>query len=353
MSAGYKAVDWNPNKKAYDLALGGMIVAGFGVFAAISFAVNPSTTFETLLIRGTSLTTILLLHVVLLIGPMARLDKRYLPLLYNRRHLGVTLFLFGFIHAVFSTMQFHALGDTNPLVSVFISYARDYNPLIPSSANIANFPFEPFGVLALVILFLMAATSHDFWLQNFGASFWKRLHQGVYVAYGAVLIHVAYGVLQSETASLYPMLLGLGFFAVVGVHVAAARKETSADAKKTALKDEGWAEVCEVDDVQADIGHVALLGDKRIALYRSGNKIFALANACRHQGGPIGEGRIIDGCITCPWHGWQYKPEDGASPPPFEEVIPTYEVRIEAGKVLVRDDEAALGTTREGAEING
>ena len=32
------------------------------------------------------------------------------------------------------------------------------------------------------------------------------------------------------------------------------------------------------------------------------------------QGSP-GEGRIIDGFVTCPWHGFQYRPDDGASPP--------------------------------------
>jgi nitrite reductase/ring-hydroxylating ferredoxin subunit len=29
------------------------------------------------------------------------------------------------------------------------------------------------------------------------------------------------------------------------------------------------------------------------------------------QNGPLGEGRIVDGCITCPWHGYQYRPDTG------------------------------------------
>jgi RNA polymerase sigma factor (sigma-70 family) len=33
-------------------------------------------------------------------------------------------------------------------------------------------------------------------------------------------------------------------------------------------------------------------------------------------GGPLGEGRIQDGCITCPWHGWQYSPHECASVSP-------------------------------------
>ncbi len=86
-----------------------------------------------------------------------------------------------------------------------------------------------------------------------------------------------------------------------------------------------------------------------MALFRTGGRVYALSNDCRHQGGPLGEGRIIDGCVTCPWHGWQYRPSDGCSPPPFEEKVETYEVRIEAGEVYVRVKPAAPGTPQEGA----
>ena len=55
-------------------------------------------------------------------------------------------------------VQFHALGDVNPLVSVLVANTR-YD-------SVAQFPFEALGLVALVILFAMAATSHDFWLAN-------------------------------------------------------------------------------------------------------------------------------------------------------------------------------------------
>ena len=47
------------------------------------------------------------------------------------------------------------------------------------------------------------------------------------------------------------------------------------------------------------------------------------------------EGRIIDGCVTCPWHGFQYRPEDGCAPAPFTEKIPTYDLKLDGGKVLI------------------
>ena len=73
-------------------------------------------------------------------------------------------------------------------------------------------------------------------------------------------------------------------------------------------------------------------------------QVAAVSNVCRHQGGPLGEGRVIDGCITCPWHGYQYRPEDGCSPAPFTERITTYETRIEQGIVFVHRSPKPLGT---------
>ena len=60
----------------------------------------------------------LLLHVVLCIGPLARFDPRFVPLLYNRRHLGVATFLVGQLHGALATGFYHAFGRLNPLVSL-------------------------------------------------------------------------------------------------------------------------------------------------------------------------------------------------------------------------------------------
>ncbi len=75
-------------------------------------------------------------------------------------------------------------------------------------------------------------------------------------------------------------------------------------------------------------GKVVTVAGERRAVFRHQGKLFGLSNVCRHQGGPLGEGKIVDGCVTCPWHGWQYKPEDGGSPPPFEEVAETFPLRV-------------------------
>jgi hypothetical protein len=65
----------------------------------------------------------------------------------------------------------------------------------------------------------------------------------------------------------------------------------------------------------------------------------------------LGEGKILDGCITCPWHGYQYLPETGASPPPFVEKVPTFNVRIQNGRVLIHPKPNPAGYRAEPATI--
>ncbi len=83
---------------------------------------------------------------------------------------------------------------------------------------------------------------------------------------------------------------------------------------------------------------------ERIAVFRDGRQIGALTNVCAHQNGPIGEGRIINGCVTCPWHGYEYRLEDGCAPPPFTEKLATYRVRLRDGIVEVDPNALPPGT---------
>lgn len=351
MSVTYRGVGWNRQKKLYDAVLAVGIVGGVAAFGAATFLVSPNATPEAILIRGTAAVALILLHVVLAIGPLARLDRRFAPLLYNRRHLGVAMFFLALIHGALCVLMYHAMGSSNPVVSIFTAYQKDYDPFLNQTANISNFPFEPFGLLALAIFFLMAATSHDFWLRNLGASFWKTTHLLVHVAYGAVVAHVILGVAQSEPSLILPALLGVGFVAIILLHLIAWRKEAAVDRRKAALAADGFADACDASELREGRGAVVVANGERLAVYLHQGRVFALSNVCRHQGGPLGEGKIVDGCVTCPWHGWNYRVEDGVSPPPFREIVPTHDVRVEGGRVFVQPRANALQTRCEGAAV--
>jgi methionine sulfoxide reductase heme-binding subunit len=343
MSVGYRAISWNTQKKRYDTVLASGVALYLLSFVGLYALVNPDATAETMLIRAFGTAAFLLLNIALAIGPLCRLDKRFLPLLYNRRHLGVTTFGLALIHGGFSLVQFHAGGDRNPFVSLFISDTR--------FDSIPDFPFQILGFFALIVLFLMAATSHDFWLRNLTAPTWKRLHILVYVAYALLVAHVSLGALQSEQSPVLAAVVAIGFTTVISLHLAAAFRERRIDRAKHVTASNGFVDVCAVDDIPEKRARIISLRGERVALFRYDEKISAVSNVCQHQNGPLGEGRIIDGCITCPWHGFQYLPETGRAPAPFTEKVPTFQVRVIDGRICVHPRPNVPGTWVEPACI--
>lgn len=328
MSHAYAAVGWNSQKRAYDFVLAAGVLIYLALFVGLSALLFPEATAETLVIRASGSCAFLLLTIILCIGPLCRLDSRFLPLLYNRRHFGVTMFLVALVHGAFSIFQFHALGNLDPLISLFVSN-RNY-------ASLADFPFQPLGFFALLILFLMAATSHDFWLRNLTPPVWKTLHMFVYLAYALLVGHVVLGVLQANRSPWLAGAVALSLAVVLALHLAAAFRESHTDsARLPAAPQENYLVACSVAAIPENRAHVCSVRGERIAIFRYNGKISALSNVCRHQNGPLGEGKIIDGCVTCPWHGYQYLPESGASPPPFTEKVSTFRTKIVGGVVWV------------------
>ena len=344
MSASYMAVGWNRQKKLYDLCIAGLSLLYITLFVSVSLIVNEQVTFETLLIRSTSTLSVLILHIILAIGPLCRLNTKFLPLLYNRRHLGVTMFCIALIHGGFSIFQFHALGNVNPLVSVFVSNTN-FN-------SISAFPFQALGFVALLIFFAMAITSHDFWLHNLSPKVWKTLHMFVYVAYLLVIMHIMLGVIQYETNPVFVIVVFFGAISLVTLHLTAAMKESKKDQLHYSLQQDGYVYVCRTNEIEENRAKIFCVAEERIAVYKFENKLFAVHNVCKHQGGPLGEGKISDGCITCPWHGYQYLPQNGQSPPPFKEKVSTYDVKIEKDEVWLHPKAYAEGTERSGALLS-
>jgi nitrite reductase/ring-hydroxylating ferredoxin subunit/DMSO/TMAO reductase YedYZ heme-binding membrane subunit len=345
VSERYQAVGWNRHKRIYDGIVAGSLLLYLALFIGLGAWIHPYATAETLLIRAFGTAALLLLHIVLCIGPLCRLDRRFLPLLYNRRHLGVTTFLLGLAHGGFAIFQFHGLGDVHPLVSLFASNTR--------FGSLAQFPFQLPGFVALLILFLMAATSHDFWLRNLTAPVWKRLHMLVYAAYALLVIHVSFGALQSERSPVLAAVLGAGVAAVLSLHVAAALRERGTDRQVAEAGEQDFVYVCDVAQIPEKRAAIVSLAGERVAVFRYDGKVSAISNVCQHQNGPLGEGRIIGGCVTCPWHGYQYLPESGASPPPFTEKTPVFRARVAAGRVYVHPAPLPPGTRIEPARIDG
>jgi nitrite reductase/ring-hydroxylating ferredoxin subunit/uncharacterized membrane protein len=74
-----------------------------------------------------------------------------------------------------------------------------------------------------------------------------------------------------------------------------------------------------------------------VLVTRQGGRVFALSDRCTHRGGPLHQGEISDGCVTCPWHGSTFRLEDGSverGPTAYPQ--PVYDVRVRNGSIQVR-----------------
>ena len=116
MGVEYVSVQWNRQKKFYDAVLIGGVTAYLATFGVLTKNLFSHVTDEIMLMRAFGSAVFLLLHVILCIGPLCRLNPTLLPLLYNRRHAGVTMFTLALVHAVLVVITYHAGGDTNPIV---------------------------------------------------------------------------------------------------------------------------------------------------------------------------------------------------------------------------------------------
>jgi nitrite reductase/ring-hydroxylating ferredoxin subunit/uncharacterized membrane protein len=87
-------------------------------------------------------------------------------------------------------------------------------------------------------------------------------------------------------------------------------------------------ELGELPDIPEGGPTKARAGSNTLVLVRAGERIEALHETCAHAGGPLAEGRLIDGCIECPWHGSRFRLADGhvaRGPAMYDQ--PSYEVR--------------------------
>lgn len=94
--------------------------------------------------------------------------------------------------------------------------------------------------------------------------------------------------------------------------------------------------LCPVDEVPENAIRRFSVNGAEILLARWENQFYALSEKCTHRGGPLSEGTLEGGVITCPWHFGQFDLKTGSvvGPPPFQPVQ-KFEVRVENGTVFV------------------
>jgi 3-phenylpropionate/trans-cinnamate dioxygenase ferredoxin subunit len=75
---------------------------------------------------------------------------------------------------------------------------------------------------------------------------------------------------------------------------------------------------------------------EEVALCNVNGQIYAVANVCTHDDGPLGEGCLFGDEIECPRHGARFDVRTGAVRSlPAIIAVPTYAVRVDGEDILV------------------
>ena len=101
-------------------------------------------------------------------------------------------------------------------------------------------------------------------------------------------------------------------------------------------QDKGWADVCALSDLVDDAMVSRQVDGRDVLLYRHGDSVSCLDNACAHMGMPLDGGHIENGTLRCPYHGFVYLLETGECLTVPEVQLAVHAVKVVGERVAVR-----------------
>lgn len=106
--------------------------------------------------------------------------------------------------------------------------------------------------------------------------------------------------------------------------------------------------LCQTTEINPSESRSFLIVDEpgielEIAVFNVAGKYYAISNRCKHEGGPLSEGELKEGIVTCPWHGWKYSIADGKSPHKGGDSVDSYETSVLNGRLYVNPMPTSVG----------
>ncbi|MCV0425447.1 MAG: nitrite reductase small subunit NirD [Roseibium sp.] len=97
-----------------------------------------------------------------------------------------------------------------------------------------------------------------------------------------------------------------------------------------------WVQIGSLEDIPQEGARCVKNGDMTIAVFRTASDdVYALEDKCPHRNGPLSQGIVHDGCVTCPLHNWVISLETGTAQGADEGQTLAFPVRLEDGRVLI------------------
>ncbi len=96
--------------------------------------------------------------------------------------------------------------------------------------------------------------------------------------------------------------------------------------------------LCALDEIEPGTARRFVVGDRKIAVVRLGDDVYAIGDVCSHENISLSEGEIHAGdkTIECWKHGSEFSLTTGeALTLPATKAVPVYEVRVDGGDVVV------------------
>lgn len=97
-----------------------------------------------------------------------------------------------------------------------------------------------------------------------------------------------------------------------------------------------WIAIGLLQDIPKRGARCVRNGAMTIAVFRTeDDQVFALEDRCPHRAGPLSQGIVHDGCVTCPLHNWVISLASGTAQGADEGATRTFPCRLERGRVLI------------------
>lgn len=99
---------------------------------------------------------------------------------------------------------------------------------------------------------------------------------------------------------------------------------------------ERWIDVGYLNDIPRRGARCVKVPGYTVALFRTGDdQVFALEDKCPHKAGPLSQGIVHDGCVTCPLHNWVISLATGEAQGADDGRVATIPVRLDGARISI------------------